>query len=85
MGKKFKRTDVYDGTTSRKYDVKTSISINDQDVLENLYEAIDVLSDRSLSKSPEDGGQGMTKDDFVADSMSIIENSGKFQANITII
>jgi hypothetical protein len=84
MAKKLKITTVRQGTISEKIEVKSSLSVNDTEVLENLYDAIDILTDREISKEIEDGGQGMTKDDFVQNYMLMVENGGKFQVNITV-
>lgn len=85
MAKKFVLTTKFDGSTSQKYDIKGSISINNTEVLERIYEIIDILSEHVISKDPENGGQGIKKDDFVSDSLLMVENSGKLQVNITII
>jgi hypothetical protein len=84
MSKKIKITTVFDGKTSQKLDIKGSISINETEILEKIYDVVDALSENVYSKSPENGGRGIKRDDFVQDTLFMIEDGGKLQVNITI-
>ena len=85
MAQRFKLTDVFDGKNSQKMEVKNSISINDTGSLEKMFEVIDDLSENMLSRPAENGGLGLNKDDFIQDTLMMVENGGKFEVKITVI